>query len=193
MKRHLLSLLPLLLAACGPAKIIISGEDAVIDTGTTAEEADADTDTDTDTDADTDTDTDTDADTDTDTDADADTDADLSGDWQGSAVVEVYWSAWRWGDDCSGDAHLTISSGGTVSGSLGCPLDEAEIDLDVVLMGLSPDLTGDAEVLLNDGVRTDETTWRGRASGDRIVGELSGTMIAYGDDMDYTVTFDVTR
>ena len=87
---------------------------------------------------------------------------------------------------------MTIEDG-KIEGVMGCELDEANIEAVFYLEGDVVSMQGEGVMDLNDGTRTDESDWEGKEDGGIIYGEAYGQMRAYGDEMDYSIFFELER
>ena len=127
---------------------------------------------------------------DADSDSDSDTDSYWSGDWSGNSRIDVYWPVWNFPDACRGDATLAVDESGDVSGSMGCDLDERSTQ---ILIDLSGDIDGgEAHVEINGG-ENEDMAWSVTFEDPTTIGEIEGTMTAYGEHIDLTVSFEVER
>jgi hypothetical protein len=116
-------------------------------------------------------------------------DHDPNGDYEGEFVVNVYWAVWDEKFSCGDDGEITVDDG-RVEGYGGCYLDfgDSGISFDAYIEGELDDdnqFEGTALILLNDGVREDESPAKGDFSSDSATAEGGGDMTAYNENMDY--------
>ena len=117
------------------------------------------------------------------------TEHDPDGDYEGEFIVSVYWATWDEKYSCGDDGELTVEDG-EVEGYGGCYLDfgNSGITFDAYISGELDDdnqFEGTALILLNDGVREDESDATGDFSADTATAEGSDDMTAYNETMDY--------
>lgn len=120
-----------------------------------------------------------------------------NGDYDGSFSVDIYWSAWNWGDDCDGrELNLSVEDR-KVDGYGACYFDwddEGGMLFEVYVEGELDDdnqLDGDVRVLLNEGVRTDDSDASAAFNAEDVTVEGDGAMTAYDETMDYSWEMDL--
>lgn len=124
---------------------------------------------------------------------------DPEGTYSGTIEVEIYWADWNFGDTCSGSRIEVEVEGTEVAGSGGCVFDwgdEGSMSFDVTVSGQLDDddaFDGMAEILLNDGVREDESSASGDFSSDDATLGGFDDMTAYDRTMDYEWTMTLER
>ena len=123
---------------------------------------------------------------------------DPDGSYGGRFEVSVWWKAWEYGVSCDGDDAEVQVEDGEVSGWGECKLDieNRELLFTVLVSGDLDEelqLEGEALILLNEGVREDESGSEGDFSAGTVTLGGDGDMTAYNETMDYEWLMELER